>query len=339
MCVNDDDKLISPLSTFRAIAAAVLAMGLSAAFAQSAPPAAASTVQARVHYPHDIEGLLDITYETIPGYRPLKLDLYHAPGAKGLRPAVVWLHGGGFVVGSPRMADSLFGEWDQVLAKLAARGYVTAGVTYRFSGEARFPAQMEDVKASIRWLRANAAKYGIDPQRIAIWGASAGGYFAVLAGTSCKAEALEGRGGNPDQSSCVQAVVDWYGPTDLAQMDAQAPPDSRIKHNGADSPESKLLGCALPQCPADLMQRANPLTYISAATPPFLIMQGDADTAVPWKQSQVLHDALRAKGVAANFVLEPGLNHMFVGATPAQVQNILATVFEFLDSSLGVKPE
>jgi acetyl esterase/lipase len=294
-----------------------------------------SSVQPKVLYPNKVEGLFDITYETLPGFRPLKLDLYRMTGAQTARPAVIFLHGGGFAVGSPRMVSPVFGEMDQVLARLAAHGYVVVGATYRFSSEVRFPGPVEDVKAAVRWLRANAAKYGVDTKRIALWGESAGAYEAVLVGTSCKAEALEGKGGNADQSSCVQAVVDWFGPTDLSQMDTQAPPDSRIKHNGADSPESKLLGCALPQCPKELLQEANPLTYITASTPPFLIMHGDIDTAVPLQQSQMLKDALHAKGVAATLIVVPQVNHGFAGASAAQGQTILDQVFHFLDTTFA----
>jgi acetyl esterase/lipase len=157
----------------------------------------------------------------------------------------------------------------------------------------------------------------------------------VLVGTSCKVEALEGKGGNADQSSCVQAVVDWFGPTDMVQMDAQAPPDSRIKHSGAESPESKLLGCALSQCPQELLREANPLTYITAEAPPFLIMHGDRDTLVPLRQSQILRDALRAKGVAATLVVVPQVNHGFAGASAAQGKAILDQVFHFLDTTFG----
>jgi acetyl esterase/lipase len=312
----------------------------TAATPGAAPPpppfsSAPSSVQPKATYPNKVEGLFDITYETVPGFRPLKLDLYHLTGTQTARPAVIFLHGGGFRAGSPRAVSAVFGEMDQVLARLAARGYVVVGATYRLSGEVRFPGPVEDVKAAVRWLRANAAKYGVDTKRIALWGESAGAYYAVLVGTSCKAEALEGNGGNADQSSCVQAVVDWFGPTDMSQMDAQAAPGTRFKHGGADSPESKLLGCALSECPKELLQEANPLTYITAGTPPFLIMHGDIDTTVPLQQSQMLKDALRAKGVAATLIVVPQVSHVFAGATAAQGQTILDQVFHFLDTTFG----
>jgi acetyl esterase/lipase len=305
--------------------------------ARQAPLAnVSSSVQPKVSYPHDVEGLLDITYSTVMGYRPLKLDLYHSTTAKELRPAVIFLHGGGWFVGSPRMVSPVFGEKDQALAALAARGYVTIGATYRLSGEARFPAAIEDVKAAIRWTRANAAKYGIDPKRVALWGESAGAYLAILGGTSCGVAALEGKGGNPEQSSCVQAVVDFYGPNDFAQMDSQNRPDAQIRHSAADSPESKFLGCSLPECPKELLQLASPLTSIKADTPPFLIMHGDVDTAVPIQQSRLLRDALKAKGVPVTLVEVPGVNHGFAGATAEQGRKINEQLYKFLDTTFGV---
>jgi acetyl esterase/lipase len=295
------------------------------------------SLQAKVKYPGDVEGLLDVVYSTPPGYRPLTRDLYHVAGKGAPKPAVLWLHGGGFSAGDPRMGTVLYREWDKVLAKLVARGYVAAAVAYRLDAEAKFPAQIEDVKAAIRWLRANAATYGIDPQRIAVWGESAGGYLATLAGTSCDVKELEGKGGHPEQSSCVQAVVDWYGPADLFRMDSQQPADTPIKHNAPDSPESTLLGCELPKCSQSTIALANPLNYISAKSPPFLIMHGDADVAVPWRQSQELLDALTARGVSAQFVRVPGANHGFAGVSAAQGQVLMAMVDKFLDSNLGAR--
>lgn len=182
-------------------------------------------------FPAGVVGLPDLMYQTIPGYRPMKLDLY-TPATPGLKPLVIYVHGGGWTGGTQRLAGT-FDSWPDILARLAARGYVVASVSYRLSGEARFPAAIQDVKASIRWLRANAAKYGIDPNRVLLWGGSAGGQLVALAGTSCGVATLsplpnEGaveagtvRGGTA--SDCVQGVVDFYGISDLAAMDASVP--------------------------------------------------------------------------------------------------------------------
>lgn len=304
-------------------------------FGMGPPPA---LTQAKVRYPGGVTGLFDVTYGNAPGFRPLTLDLYYKPADHAAKPVVVWIHGGGFAGGTARMAIGPFGPFDKVLARLAARGYVTAAVNYRLSGEARFPVPVQDVKAAVRWLRANAGKYGIDPKRIAVWGESAGGYLAAVVATSCGVKELEGSGNNAGESSCVQAAVDWYGPTDFPKMDAQQTQPSAMKHSGPSSSESVFLGCELSACSPDLLRLASPVSLASAESPPFLIMHGDSDVAVPWKQSQELRDALAAKGVPVTFTLLPGLNHIFGGATPLKTQEILHTVFDYLDATFRVKP-
>lgn len=330
---------IKSSSVVLCLAASFTFFGASAQ-AQNLPPGMSlpvSTVQPKVDFPNGVTGLMDVTYAEVRGYRPLKLDLYYQANDKKPKPAVVWLHGGGWSGGNPRMGVSVIGTSDQVLSALASRGYVAAAVSYRLAGEAKFPATIQDVKASIRWLRANAAKYNIDPQRIAVWGESAGGYLAALAGTSCGAKDLEGQGGNAEQSSCVQAAIDWYGPTDFTAMDAQAGPNAQRKHSTPDSAESGLMGCELSKCSPALLKMSNPIAYISDKTPPFLIMHGDADAAVPMQQSQMLYEALKAKGVKAKIEIVPGAGHVFAGASPAQAKSIIESVQQFLDESFQVK--
>ena len=176
-----------------------------------------------------------------------------------------------------------------------ANGYAVASVDYRLSGEALAPAQIQDVKAAVRWLRANASKYNLDPQKFAAFGQSAGGNLVALLGTSCGAAALEGAElGNADQSSCVQAVVDWFGPTDFLQMDQQfAGTSCPATHDAADSPESLVVGAPIQTVP-DKVQLVNPITYVTADAPAFLIQHGTADCNVPPQQSQLLYDALKA---------------------------------------------
>lgn len=303
------------------------------------PPDTPSRVQGKASYPGGITALLNVPYATIAGFRPLQLDLYYSPSGRKARPAVVWVHGGGWGFGNARMVTGLFGPWDEVLARLAARGYVVLGVDYRLDGEAKFPAAVQDVKAAIRWARANAAKYHIDPDRVAVWGESAGGQIAALVGTSCGVPQLEGTGGNAGESSCVQAAVDWYGPTDIGQMDAMQTLPNAMKHGGATSSESAYLGCEVDHCPASTLRLANPISFVSAKSPPFLIMHGDSDTGVPWRGSKALYDALRAAGRPATFVLVPGANHIFAGITQAKAQQLLQQVFGFLDSTFGGKPK
>jgi acetyl esterase/lipase len=265
------------------------------------------------HFANGAEMLGDITYETILGYRPVKLDLY-LPSAKLAAqplPLVVWVHGGGWEQGNPR-TDWTYGDWTQVLARLSARGYVVAGITYRFSSEARFPAQIDDVHAALRFLRQNAARWGIDPNRVYIWGLSAGGHLAALAGTESAGLAAEER---------VQGVVDWFGPSDFTGFDTKGP----------NNTIGTFLGCPETGCSQETLRKVSPVTYISAQAPPTLIMQGDKDSLVPLAQSQELYDRLHAAGVSVKFLHFPGQQHGFVGATPGELQQDLETVFAFFD--------
>lgn len=304
----------------------------------AAPPFLAfdAAAQQRIEYSKAVYAYRDVTYAEIRGYRPLKLDLYLPKATTKPQPAIVWLHGGGWGAGNPRAGGPVYHDWPKVLQDLTARGYVVIAATYRFTSEAQFPAAINDVKAVIRWARLNAANLGIDSSRIGVWGESAGGYLAVLAGTACEVAALEGTANEPGKvSSCVQAVVDWYGPSDFSRMDSQVLPGGR-KHGG-EGAESALLGCLVNQCPAEKLKAANPLTYIKASTPPFLIIHGDADLAVPPLQSQLLYDALRAAQVPAKLQFIHGADHMFNGASPAEGQMILDEVFAFFDQVLGAK--
>jgi len=309
----------------------------------SPPPASGGPpppphVDLRASYPNNVEALFDFTYASYSGYRPLQLDIYHVPGA-GIKPAIIFIHGGGFAAGSS-LAGALPPAWpmDKLMAQIAAQGYVVLVPNYRLSAEAKFPAQLEDAKSAIRWARANAAKYGIDSQRVAIWGESVGGSIAALVGTTCGVSGLEGRG-NTDQSSCVQAAVDWYGVTDMAQLDAQAPPNATLKHNSPDSTQSQVLGCVLQDCPQEVVQRANPIAYIDASDKnvPFLIVHGADDTAVSPKQSQIFYDALRAKGIPAKLEIAKGAGHGFQGASQEQLKSILDMTFDFLANTIGSK--
>lgn len=241
----------------------------------------------------------NLTYAVVPGFGSLLLDLY-VPPADEPPPVILWVHGGGWSGGDKEGGPAL---------DLARQGYAVANIQYRLSTEAPFPAQIQDVKSAVRWLRANAATYGFDDGRIGAWGASAGGHLAALLGTTTDVQEFDGTvGDNLEYSSRVQAVVDWFGPTDFLQMDAEALQGATIQHNAVDSPESLLLGCAIQSCP-DRAARASPLTYISADAPPFLIMHGDQDRVVPPHQSEMLADALREAGVEVKLHMVPGAGH------------------------------
>jgi len=257
---------------------------------------------ARPVAPEGVTAHRDLVYLKI-GEISLALDVYVPDDAVGQLPMVVWIHGGGWRKGTKNRCPAL---------RLAQRGYVVASVDYRLTDVAIFPAQITDCKAALRWLRAHADRYHIDPNRIGVWGSSAGGHLVALLGTSGDAEKLEGTEGNLVQSSRVQAVCDFFGPTDLLQMDAHALASAPFKHDAPDSPEALLLGGAI-QEHREQAAMANPLTYVTPDDPPFLIMHGDQDPLVPLHQSQLLRNALSAAGVEATFVVVPGAGHGFNG--------------------------
>jgi acetyl esterase/lipase len=222
------------------------------------------------------------------------LDLLLPETSKGGKlPVIVNIHGGAF-----RAGDKSLGMRE--LAEIVSGGhYAGATINYRLSSEATWPAQIHDCKAAIRWLRANATKYGLDPDRIGVIGASAGGHLAAMLGLAGDVAALEGDvGPHVGISSRVKCVVDQFGPSDLLAM-ADYP--SQIDHNAPGSPESQLIGGALPEH-KDEARAASPITYISRDDPPFLIFHGTEDPLVPCNQSERLAEALKTVGVPCIFV-------------------------------------
>ncbi|MBI4976513.1 MAG: alpha/beta hydrolase [Spirochaetes bacterium] len=254
------------------------------------------------------------------GTSDLLLDYIQPKKKEGRLPVVVFVHGGGWQSGS-RM-QSL-----RQLVPLVEDGYFGVSIDYRLSGEAIFPAQIEDCKCAIRYLRANAETLGIDTNRIGVWGSSAGGHLVALLGTAGDKKEFEGSGGWQGHSSRVAAVCDWFGPSDLFTM-GDFP--SKLKHNAPDSPESMLIGGALKEN-KDKAQNASPLTYVSADDPPFLIMHGDKDEIVPYNQSEILFAALKKAGVDVTFIPVPGEGHGFRSQEPA------ATAKKFFDRVLKGK--
>ena len=173
-------------------------------------------------------------------------------------------------------------------------GYAIVSINYRMSGEAIFPANINDVKAAIRWVKANAAKYKFSPKRIALWGGSAGGNLAALAGTSGDVKELEDMSmGNANQSSRVMAVVDWFGPTNFLLMYEQVKETGNGKpdKSEANSPLSKVLGQKITEIP-EKVKMANPESYITSDDPPFLIEHGTKDQIVPTQQSVMFYEKL-----------------------------------------------
>jgi len=257
--------------------------------------------------------LRDVQY--VPGgQEQKKLDLYLPKEAdpSGKRPLLVWIHGGAWQSGSKDRPPAL---------RFVDQGYAVASINYRLSQHAIFPAQIEDCKAAIRWLRANAGRYGYDPNRIGVWGASAGGHLVALLGTTGDVKEFD-IGPNTGVSSRVQAVCDFFGPTDFTKMSSFP---STMAHDAADSPESKLIGGPI-QENKDKAQRANPITYVTKNNPLVLIVHGDKDPLVPHNQSEILYDALKKAGVEATLYTVRGGGHG--GFQDPQVDVLVSAFFD-----------
>jgi acetyl esterase/lipase len=274
----------------------------------------------RTKLPPGVRSIPDVVYAKVGG-RELHLDLAlpEKTPAKPL-PVIVWIHGGGWKKGTYK--------WNRA-ALFVKDGYAAASVEYRLSGEAVFPAQIYDCKAAIRFLRANAGKYGLDPKHVGVWGGSAGGHLAALLGTSGGVKELEGNLGNPGQSSRVQAVCVFYGPTDFTVAGLQ--PEVGRKKPG---PVAELLGGTVKQKP-ELAKLASPITFVSKDDPPMLIVHGDADQLVPISQAEIFYDALRKAGVETQFIRVKNGNHGLV--SPDQHPNmheIEQAMLRFFDKHL-----
>jgi acetyl esterase/lipase len=300
--------------SFHILVAAALAAG--AAVFPAEPPAGKGGRPPPL--PADVVVHRDLAY--VPGgHERQKLDLYLPKGAAGPLPVIVWVHGGGWQNGSKANAMPL-------RLGFVAKGYAVASVGYRLTDAAPFPAQIQDCKAAVRWLRAHAREYGLDPARFAAWGASAGGHLVAMLGTAGDVKEFN-VGPNPGVSSRVQAVVDYYGPSDLLRF-VETP--GYATHRRPDSPEAKLVGGPVVEN-RDKAAAASPVTYVTRDDPPFLIVHGSADPTVPPNQSEVLHAALQKAGVNSTLHMLPGAKH---GGPEFATPEIVAEIAAFLTANL-----
>ncbi len=261
------------------------------------------------------------------GDTELKLDIAR-PDGDGPFPAIVFIHGGGWYQGSRQ------GYRGQIM-EAAKRGYVAATISYRLMkfDEAKketttatpmFPAQIHDAKASIRWLQANAEKYHVDPDRIGVTGGSAGGHLSLLVGLTDDKSNLEGDGGNPDQSSRVQAVVNVFGPTDMAAC----------HQTSSVAWIFRLFMGGTPDETSETYKAASPITYVSNDDPPVLTLHGDRDALVPIAQAITLNEKMKAAGASHTLMIFEGQGHGFGGE---HAQKSMTATWDFFDQHLKPK--
>jgi len=279
---------------------------------------------ARAQVPDSVELLQDIEYGK-GGPKPLFLDVARPKGAAaGPLPLVVMIHGGGW-----QKFDK--GHERSRLLLLAQNGFVGASVDYRLSGEAKCPAAIEDCKCAIRFLRSHASDYGADPDRIGVWGTSAGGHLAAMLGTAGESAGLEGRGGCDGVSSRVQAVVNWYGMVDLTV-------GHEAFQKGRGIALLEFLGGTYEEQP-ELYRLASPIRYITRDDPPMLLMHGEYDELVPLAQAEAMHHALQAGEVASELMVIRNAGHSFKPAGSGNPDKSIAELeqiaLQFLKRTLG----
>lgn len=286
----------------------------------AANPLAARVRHGRSH-PDAGPFIENITYCRAGGV-DLKMDVYTAkPSFAGPRPALVYVHGGGWTEGDKTWVDRIMSS-----GELALHGYTVVAINYRLAPLHTWPAQIEDAKCAIRSLRAHATEYNIDPERIGVWGESAGGHLVAMLGMAGPDAGFEGDGGYPEQSSRVQAVVDMFGPTDLTAFNL-------------DQPQNIWTGMLIlgKRPDAELVRLGSPVTYASQDDPPFLIIHGLKDPLVPASQSQELYDKLTEAGAHAELIMVQNAGHVFApagGLISPTMPAIKTRVVDFFDTYL-----
>jgi acetyl esterase/lipase len=301
-------------------------------FPTSEKPSLTDVYPARVtQWASGVTSHADVTYSTVPGFRPMIVDIYMPSKTGGPKPLILYIHGGGWIGGHTRHSGAL-SNFPAVLAKLASEGFVVASLEYRLSGEAPFPAQLQDARAAIRFLKANAAKYGIDPARTGVWGGSAGGHLTALVALSCGDTSMDPAPA-ASGSECVQAAVTWYGVFDFAAMLARGGGSPSV-----NAAENALLRCTSATCTAQAVKAVSPASYVDAKDPPFLLIHGESDAVVPVAQSRDVEAKMKAAGMLVEAIYIPNVDHSFIGATAAETRaaTLKATnaTFDFFHKTL-----
>lgn len=251
------------------------------------------------------------------GGLPLYLDVY-IPEIPILKPApaVVYIHGGGWQSGD---------KYPSPVHSLAQHGFFGVSINYRLSGVATFPAAVEDCKCAIRWLRANATKYNIDPNRIGVWGGSAGGHLALMVACTDETAGLEGNGGWEKYSSRVQAVCSYYGPTDLTHM----------KDGGDTTGPTQFVGGSLLEKP-EAYKLASPITHVTLDDPALLMVHGESDRVVPFTQSLMMKETYLKLGLKVELVKVLNAGHVFRAIDGKAISPTLEDIFQkMLDFFVG----
>jgi acetyl esterase/lipase len=295
-------RQIAGLRVLALAAVAILALGARPVLAQPGPPIPTGPPPT----------IADIAYAPADpaGSKGHLLDLYLPAGAHRPMPLVIWTGGSAWMRDTGKSTAGL------IAARLNPAGFAVAGVSIRSSSQTHFPGQLYDIKAAIRWLRTNAARYGLDPDHIAIMGDSSGGWTTAMAAVTGDRKDLEGDVGTGGVSSAVQAAVVFFPPTDFLTMDAWAlrkcEPNAQglanVCHDGPNSPESQLIGCPIQTCP-DKVRLADPVRYVNGHEPPIMILHGDSDALVPHNQGERLYQALNKACDDAVFISLPKGEH------------------------------
>jgi acetyl esterase/lipase len=252
------------------------------------------------------------------GDTEMQLDLAMPKDGDGPYPVVVCIHGGGWRQGNRQ-------QMSKTIEVLAGRGFVAVTPSYRLAPDAKYPAQIEDVKAAVRWLRANAKTYKINPDCVGAIGFSAGAHLACLLGVTNKDDGLEGKGGNADQSSRVQCVVSFFGPSDLTRNDWTKEVEDNIL--------VPFLGATIKEKP-EIYKQASPVTYVTKEAPPFLFFHGDKDKLVGLEQSKILAEKLGKAGASAKVVVVEGEGHGWAGE---KLKENIEQLVGFLNENLKKK--